>query len=152
MSAPTEDRGQATGRTGAMVNIMVVSAMVALAMGGSIVFGKIMDSANRENAPAILKNIASQVDAEAKGLPEDTLLKSVYSARYGVLDDNSVMDVSYNDPETGVLRATRSIEASSRYSSEVKGTVGDYTITYTDSDAQFTYDSTTGETVKEEKG
>ena len=152
MSAPTEDRGQATGRTGAMVNIMVVSAMVALAMGGSIVFGKIMDSANRENAPAILENIASQVDAEAKGLPEDTLLKSVYSARYGVLDDNSVMDVSYNDPETGVLKATRSIEASSRYSSEVKGTVGDYTITYTDSDAQFTYDSTTGETVKEEKG
>ena len=152
MSAPTEDSGQATGRTGAMVNIMVVSAMVALAMGGSIIFGKIMDSANRENAPAILENIASQVDAEAKGLPEGTLLKSVYSARYGVLDDNSVMDVSYNDPETGVLKATRSIEASSRYSSEVKGTVGDYTITYTDSDAQFTYDSTTGETVKEEKG
>jgi len=133
------------------VDFIVMVVLMAVLIGGGTFLAKwVEDSGAEKNAPAVIERMASQIDEEAEGLSEDTSLKSVYTRRLG-FDNNSTMDVSFNDPESRALTAKRSIPASADYSSKVTGTVGDYTITYTGEKLEFTYDSTTGEVTKEER-
>jgi len=133
------------------VEILVILVLMVVLLGGGLLAGTWMkNSITEKAAPASIERTASQIDEEAEGLSGETLLKSVYTERPGL--DNSTMDVSFNDSETKALTAKLSIPASSDYSSKVEGTVDDYTITYTGKDVEFTYDSTTGEITKEERG
>lgn len=139
-------RGE-SGHTAVDASVMVM-LMVVMLVGGTFVARWVGDSSAAEAAPARIDYMASQIDEEAKGLPEGTLVKSVYTQRSGF--DTSSMEVSFNDSKTGDLKASRSIDAPMEYSSEVTGTVGDYTITYTGEKLEFTYDSSTGKTTEKE--
>jgi len=129
---------------------VIPSVLVLLAIGAySSIKGTEVDL-GEQLAPSQIEAIAYNIDEEAEGLSDDTLLKSVYTENRGLLDDGSTLDVSFNDPETKALTAKRLISASAGHRPEVSGTVGSYTITYTGERLEYSYDSTTDKITSKE--